>query len=66
MNDINYSDLFNLKNKNIIVIGAASGIGYEACNAIASHNANLICADINTDKIKTLSSILSKIILFMI
>ena len=47
MNDINYSDLFNLKNKNIIVIGAASGIGYEACNAIASHNANLICADIN-------------------
>jgi len=60
MNDINYSDLFNLKNKNIIVIGAASGIGYEACNAIASHNANLICADINTDKIKTLSSILSK------
>ena len=39
-------NMFNLNNKNIIVIGSGSGIGRSASLAIAAHGGNLICADI--------------------
>ena len=39
-------NMFNLSNKNIIVIGSGSGIGRSASLAIAAHGGNLICADI--------------------
>ena len=38
-------NMFNLNNKNIIVIGSGSGIGRSASLAIAAHGGNLICAD---------------------
>ena len=60
MNDeYDYNKLFDLTGKNIIVIGAANGIGMESSKAIAAHNANLICADINLDKTKLLVTKLS-------
>ena len=39
-------NMFNLNNKNFIVIGSGSGIGRSASLAIAAHGGNLICADI--------------------
>ena len=39
-------NMFNLSNKNIIVIGSGSGIGRSASLSIAVHGGNLICADI--------------------
>ena len=36
-------NMFNLNNKNIIVIGSSSGIGKSASLAIAAHGGNLIC-----------------------
>ena len=57
--DYDYKNIFNLNNKNIIVIGSANGIGNEACKAIAAHGANLICSDIDIEKIKVLSDDLS-------
>ena len=56
-------NMFNLNNKNIIVIGSASGIGKSASLAIAAHGGNLICADIQNieSTIKAVKEINSKV-----
>ena len=50
---------YSFKKKIIAVTGAANGIGNEACKAIAAHGSNLICSDIDIEKIKVLSDDLS-------
>ncbi|KAL6947519.1 hypothetical protein ACO0RG_000093 [Hanseniaspora osmophila] len=41
MPEVNPSDFFNLKNKNIVVTGASSGIGLEVATAMTSVGANV-------------------------
>lgn len=41
----NYSQLFRLDGRRVLVIGAGSGIGRESSLALAAHGAHVICAD---------------------
>jgi NAD(P)-dependent dehydrogenase (short-subunit alcohol dehydrogenase family) len=44
-----YSSLFDLEGKRIIVIGAGSGIGEAGALALAGHGADVLCADVSED-----------------
>ena len=41
----NYSELFDLAGRRVLVVGAGSGIGREAALALAAHGAKVVCAD---------------------
>ena len=40
-----YADLFRLDGRQVLVIGAGSGIGRESALALAAHGAEVVCAD---------------------
>lgn len=42
---IAYENLFNLRDRTVIVVGAGSGIGRESARALAAHNAHVVVAD---------------------
>jgi NAD(P)-dependent dehydrogenase (short-subunit alcohol dehydrogenase family) len=44
---VDYGRLFRLDGKVALVIGAASGIGQSAAQALAAHGAHVVCADLN-------------------
>src|SRR5690606_15022144 len=44
-----YASLFDLSGRQVVVVGAASGIGREAARACAAHGADVVCADRDTD-----------------
>jgi NAD(P)-dependent dehydrogenase (short-subunit alcohol dehydrogenase family) len=44
---MDYQNLFNLKGRTALVIGAASGIGREAAKGLAAFGADVACADLN-------------------
>lgn len=46
---IDYSTLFRLDGRKIMVIGAGSVIGRESARALAAHGAAVVCADRNVD-----------------
>lgn len=46
---IDYTRLFRLDGRKIMVIGAGSGIGRESALALAAHGADVVCADRNLD-----------------
>ena len=51
MNDgVNYADLFNLRGKRALVIGAGSGIGEAAAQGLSAFGAEVACADLDEDK----------------
>lgn len=41
----NYSELFDLAGRRVLVVGAGSGIGRESALALAAHGATVVCAD---------------------
>ncbi|MBO0909685.1 SDR family oxidoreductase [Arthrobacter sunyaminii] len=41
----NYSELFDLAGRRVLVVGAGSGIGRESALALAAHGAKVVCAD---------------------
>ncbi len=45
-----YRSLFDLSDKRAVVIGAASGIGEAAAQALAAHGADVLCADLNAER----------------
>ncbi|HEC08863.1 MAG TPA: SDR family oxidoreductase [Acidimicrobiales bacterium] len=45
-----YRSLFDLSGKKAVVIGAGSGIGEAAAQALAAHGADVLCADLNADR----------------
>ncbi|KAI9758189.1 MAG: 40S ribosomal protein mrp2, mitochondrial [Chaenotheca gracillima] len=53
-------DLSNVKDKTVVITGGASGFGAGLCIKWAEHGANVIIADINTDKGNQLISELRK------
>lgn len=44
-----YSKLFSLDNRRVLVIGAGSGIGREAARALAAQGAHVVVADLNLE-----------------
>src|ERR1700754_672709 len=42
---MDYTNLFRLDGKHVLVIGAGSGIGRESALALAAHGARVTCAD---------------------
>lgn len=57
----------HVKNKVAIVTGAASGLGYASCKALAAAGAKIIGVDINVDKLKQLakdvgSSVITRVV----
>ncbi len=48
--------ILNLKNKNILITGAATGMGRASALDAARHGANLVLADINEEGLKEVSS----------
>lgn len=46
---MDYRELFSLRGRTALVVGAGSGIGREAAAALAAHGASVICADRDPD-----------------
>lgn len=44
-----YADLFSLKGRTAVVVGAGSGIGRESALALAAHGAEVVCADVDLE-----------------
>ena len=42
-----YRTMFDLHNRNALVVGGGSGIGQASALALAAHGASVICADVN-------------------
>ncbi|MHB8279225.1 MAG: SDR family NAD(P)-dependent oxidoreductase [Candidatus Humimicrobiaceae bacterium] len=53
---MNYSDLFDLRNKVALVIGGAGGIGQEICKAYAEYGANVVIGDIKVESASEIKS----------
>lgn len=49
MNAVDYSQLFRLDARTVLVIGGGSGIGREACQALAAHGAHVVVADLKLE-----------------
>lgn len=52
---MNYSTMFSLENKVIVVTGGCGLIGREFCKAVASHKGTVVIADLNRDLGEALS-----------
>jgi NAD(P)-dependent dehydrogenase (short-subunit alcohol dehydrogenase family) len=53
-----YANLFRLDGRRAIVLGAGSGIGREAAQALAAHGAAVVCADMNFDAAQGTASLI--------
>jgi NAD(P)-dependent dehydrogenase (short-subunit alcohol dehydrogenase family) len=53
-----YANLFRLDGRRAIVLGAGSGIGREAAQALAAHGASVVCADVNFDAAQGTASLI--------
>jgi NAD(P)-dependent dehydrogenase (short-subunit alcohol dehydrogenase family) len=51
-----YSNIFNLDGKTALVVGAGSGLGRAAANALASFGAKVVCADLNLSAAEEVSN----------
>jgi NAD(P)-dependent dehydrogenase (short-subunit alcohol dehydrogenase family) len=51
---MDYKNLFDLTGKQVLVIGAASGIGKEAALGLAAFGATVACADVKTEALESL------------
>ena len=51
----------DLKNKNILITGAATGMGRASALEVSKHGANVILADINSEGLKEVSEKLKKL-----
>ncbi|MFZ3454608.1 SDR family NAD(P)-dependent oxidoreductase [Arthrobacter sp. 7Tela_A1] len=55
----NYSDLFDLAGRRVLVVGAGSGIGRESALALAAHGAKVVCADRDPDSAAATAELIS-------
>ncbi|MFD8015520.1 SDR family NAD(P)-dependent oxidoreductase, partial [Streptomyces sp. NPDC059762] len=46
---LDYTTMFRLDGRRAVVLGAGSGIGREAAQALAAQGAEVICADLDPD-----------------
>jgi len=49
---IDYTSLFRLDGRKVVVVGGASGLGRAASIALAQYGANLVVADVNVEGLK--------------
>ena len=51
-NSIDYTSLFRLDGRKVVVVGGGSGLGRAASIALAQYGANVVVADVNVDGLK--------------
>ncbi len=56
MNLTSYKQLFNLEDKQALVIGAGSGIGEASALGLAAFGANVACADLNQESVEAVAA----------
>ena len=52
----NYSEIFSLANKNIVIAGGSGQIGFELTTACLQFGANVVVGDINLDRVDSLKN----------
>ena len=52
MHEINYKNLFNVRNKTVLIVGGSGLVGGELSNAFAQLGSKVIIADNNLDESK--------------
>ena len=57
---MNYRDLFSLRGKRALVVGAGSGIGEAAARGLAAFGAAVVCADLNGDAVQRVSEAINE------